>query len=128
MSLQDALEEALSAVPDCNVVSYIDTSSGLVLRKAVATPVAQEILDRCASVAGAIWSGTALTAFTSESMGLETPSDGIYVLRGPRHSYIFARSAKYEDHSICFRCGVEAKPEDLVAASRQALGQIADAY
>ncbi|GGE37370.1 hypothetical protein [Actibacterium pelagium] len=128
MSLQDALDAALESVPDCKVVGYIDISSGLVLRKAVETPVAQEILDRIASVASALWQGTQLPGFVAEQLKLSEPSDGLFLLAAPRQTYLFAQSPKHEEHAICFRCGTDIKAAELFKAAKPAIKAISNAF
>jgi len=128
MALQDALDAALDSVPDCKVVSYIDIASGLVLRKAVDAPVAQEILDRSAAVAQALWQGGSLAGFTGDHLGVTDLSEGVFVVKAPRQTYLFARTPKYDDHAICFRCGTEVLPEDLLNAAKPTIKAIADAF
>lgn len=128
MSLQDALDAALDAVPDCKVVGYIDISSGLVLRKAVESPVAQEILDRIAAVASALWKGREFSGFVSEQLKLSEPSDGMFLLSAPRQTYLFAQSPKHDEHAICFRCGTDVEASELYKAAKPAIKAITDAF
>lgn len=128
MSLQDALDAALESVPDCKVVGYIDISSGLVLRKAVDSPVAQEILDRIAAVASALWQGREFPGFVSEQLKLSEPSDGLFLLSAPRQTYLFAQSPKHDEHAICFRCGTDVEATELFQAAKPAIKAIIDAF
>ena len=129
MSLQKALDAALETVPQCNIVCYVDIGSSLVLRKAVSSPVAQEILDRCAGVASCLWGAKSHPQYM-DALKEQSDSDAssIYVLKGPRHTYVFARSTKYEDHAICFRCTEDCRPSALIEATKDVIGVITDAY
>ena len=131
MSLDKALQEAMSSVPECLAAGYVDMSTGMLLAVKTVDSHPQEVIDMVAAATADLFQGSNVTAIEDafkKSRGTTKDTDHYFkemIVFSENLLHWFGRTKKYEEHVICFVCRKSANVGMVIAKSRMAIEKVA---
>ncbi|MEZ5934116.1 MAG: hypothetical protein R3F54_19700 [Alphaproteobacteria bacterium] len=101
--LDQALDDAMTSVPDCLVAGFLDIATGVLVKARSAASQPQEVFDLVAAAAAKLFHDPDLAAIEScISAGSEADDDGVsceeIVLVSGQLLYLLTRSKANRDH------------------------------
>ncbi|MCK5641368.1 MAG: hypothetical protein KAJ19_11240 [Gammaproteobacteria bacterium] len=133
MSLEKALSDAISTIPECLAAGYVDMSTGMLLGVKTVDSHPQEILDLVAAATADLFQGTTVVAIEDHfkgSRGLKQDDNHYFqeiVVFSDNLIHVFLRTKKYPEHVIAFVSRKNANIGMMLTKTRLAVGGIADA-
>lgn len=131
MSLDKAVSEAMSAVPDCIAGAYVDMATGLVLAARTVDPMPQQMVDLMAAATADMFQGRTVTEV----------EDGVHALRGTAREnghffeeilvmsanliHVFIRARQHPTHALAFVCRKHANVGMVLAKARMQVDRVA---
>ena len=108
MSLEKALAQSMSDIPECMAAGYVDMSTGMLLAVKTVDSHPSEVLDLVAAATADLFQGTNVTAIEklfNKSRGL--PDEGHHyfneiMVNSDNLIHVFMRGKKYSDHALVF--------------------------
>lgn len=133
MSLDKALADAASAVPECLAAGYVDMSTGMLLGVKTVDSHPQEVLDMVAAATADLFQGSSVVEIENhfkKARGNEEDEAHYFhemLIMSENLLHVFIRTKKYPDHVVTFVSRKSANIGMLLAKSRASIETIADA-
>lgn len=132
MSLDEAFQNAISAVPECVASGCVDMSTGMLLGSQSTDAHSQSSLDVIAAATAELFGGTSVGEIESmfrKARG-KKESDGHYyqeiVVFSEKLVHVFLRTKNYPEHVVVFVCRKDANPGIVLAKTRMVLDSVAN--
>jgi hypothetical protein len=126
MSLEKALNQAQSQIPDCLAAGYVDMSTGMLLGVKTVDSHPSEVLDLVSAATADLFQGTNVTAIENifkKARGVN--NDDRYfqeiVVFSTNLLHVFLRGKKTKSHAAVFVCRASANIGMVLAKSRASL-------
>lgn len=110
-NLDQAIQTAISGIPECLAAGYVDVSSGMLLAVKTIDSHPREVLDLVAAATADIFQGpnvSMIEQLFKKARGLPADSDHHYfqeiIVNSENLLHIFMRGKRYPDYIICFVC------------------------
>ncbi|MEE9389124.1 MAG: hypothetical protein V3U96_10990 [Paracoccaceae bacterium] len=133
MSLDKALQEAMTGIPECLASGYVDMQSGMVLGVHTVDSHPQEVLDTLAAATADLFQGASVVHIENmfkKFRGTEKDESHYFhemFIFSENLLHVFMRTKKYPDHVVCFVCRKNANPGMVLTKSRMALDPVSAA-
>ena len=131
--LDDALQQAMSAVPDCVAVGFVDLNSGMVLSIKTVDSHPSEVFDFLAAATSDLFQGpnvVAIEEIFKKARGLST-SDYHYfqeiIVNSENLIHVFIRT-KNQQQVICYVCRKGANLGMVLTKARTGLPAVEAAF
>ncbi len=129
-SLDNALQQAITAVPECVAGGYVDLSSGMLLGIKTVDSHPQEVLELLAAATADLFQGS--NVVTIENMFKKArgvPMDDYHyfqemIVNSDNLIHIFIRGKSNQDHVATFVCRKSANLGMVLTKARSAMPQI----
>ena len=133
MSLDQAIKNAQSNVPECVSVGYVDMSTGMLLSVSTVDSHPSEVLDLVAAATADLFQGQSVT--TIEKMFRKArgqPEDGSHYFQeilvfSDNLLHVFLRSKKYPSQAAVFVCRASVNIGMALTKSRSSMSGIEEA-
>lgn len=110
-NLDQAIQTAIGAVPECLAAGYVDVSSGMLLAVKTIDSHPREVLDLVAAATADIFQGPNVSMIEQlfrKARGLPVDAQHHYfqeiIVNSENLLHIFMRGKRYPDYIICFVC------------------------
>lgn len=133
MSLNQALQNAVSEVPECVAAGYVDLTTGMLLGIKTVDSHPSEIMDILAAATADLFQGTNVTTIESlfkKARGVENDGHHYFqemIIMSDNLVHVFARMKNNEEHVICFVCRKSVNLGMALTKSRACMPKIAAA-
>ena len=134
MSLDDALQRAMTAVPDCVAAGFVDLSSGMVLSIKTVDSHPSEVFDFLAAATTDLFQGPNVSAIESifkKARGLPDNTDHHYfqeiIVNSENLIHVFIRGKK-QQQVICYVCRKGANLGMVLTKARAGLPSVEAAF
>lgn len=134
MSLDAAIQQATTQVPECVAAGYVDMSTGMLLGVKTVDSHPQQVLDLVAAATSDLFQGSNVVAIEQlfdQSRGMSRDQTHHYfqeiVVFSDNLLHVFLRGKKYTDHAVTFVCRKNANVGMVLTKARMALGGLEDA-
>ncbi len=130
MSLDKALQTAMTGVPECLASGYVDMDSGMVLSVQTVDSHPQEVIDTLAAATADLFQGASVTYIENifkKFRGTEGDDSHYFqemFIFSENLLHTFIRTKKYPSHVICFVCRKNANPGMVLTKSRMSVDAI----
>lgn len=130
MSLDKAINQASSQIPECVAAGYVDMSTGMLLAVKTVDSHPAEVLDLVAAATADLFQGTNVTSIEKlfkKSRGL--PQDDYHyfqeiVVFSQNLLHVFMRCKKNSNHAVVYVCRASANIGMVIAKSRMSLATV----
>ncbi len=130
MSLESALQQAVTSIPECVAGGYVDLSSGMLLGIKTVDSHPQEVLELLAAATADLFQGS--NVVTIENMFKKArgvPMDNYHyfqemIVNSDNLIHIFMRGKSNQDHVATFVCRKSANLGMVLTKARSALPQV----
>lgn len=110
-NLDQAIQTAISAIPECLAAGYVDVSSGMLLSVKTIDSHPREVLDLVAAATADIFQGPNVSMIEQlfrKARGLPPDANAHYfqeiIVNSENLLHIFMRGKRYPDYIIVFVC------------------------
>lgn len=110
-NLDQAIQTAISSIPECLAAGYVDVSSGMLLSVKTIDSHPREVLDLVAAATADIFQGSNVSMIEQlfrKARGLPPDANAHYfqeiIVNSENLLHIFMRGKRYPDYIICFVC------------------------
>ena len=127
MSLDAALANAISTVPECVAGGYIDLASGMLLGVKTVDSHSGEVMDLLAAATSDLYQGSNVTAIENifkKARGTSNDPHHYFqeiLINSDNLIHVFMRAKKSEDQVACFVCRKSANLGMVLTKARQAM-------
>jgi hypothetical protein len=110
MSLESALQQAISNIPECLAGGYVDLTTGMLLGIKTVDSHPQEVMDFLAAATSDLFQGpnvVSIEKIFKKARGKESETHHYFkeiVVLSENLLHIFMRCKKKQDHVVCFVC------------------------
>lgn len=110
MALEDALQKAISAIPECLAAGYVDLATGMLVGVKTVDSHPQEVLDFLAAATSDLFQGSNVVSIENafkKARGTESDMKHYFqeiVVLSENLTHVFLRSPKTQDHVAGFVC------------------------
>ncbi len=134
MSLDKALADAVSKIPECLAAGYVDMSTGMLLGVKTVDSHPQEILDMVSAATADLFQGPTVVAIEEhfkKARG-QKADDGVHffqeiIVFSENLLHVFLRTKAYPDHVICFVSRKNANIGMVLTKARMAVDPVSAA-
>lgn len=133
MSLDKALNQASSQIPECLAAGYVDMSTGMLLAVKTVDSHPSEVLDLVAAATADLFQGTNVTAIEKmfkKSRGLPQDDNHYFqeiIVFSQNLLHVFMRGKKNTNHAVVYVCRASANIGMVIAKSRMSLATVESA-
>ena len=133
MSLDKAIADAVSKVPECLAGGYVDMSTGMLLGVKTVDSHPQEILDMVAAATADLFQGQSVVAIEDhfKSARGQKKDDAHFfqeiIVFSDNLIHVFIRTKKFPDHVMVFISRKNANIGMMLTKARMAIDPITDA-
>lgn len=133
MSLDKAIQKAVSDVPECVAAGYVDMSTGMLLGVKTVDSHPSEVLDLVSAATADLFQGTNVVAIENmfkKERGVAEDDHHYFqevVVFSDNLLHVFLRGKKYSDHAVVFVCRKSANIGMVLTKSRLSLPGLEDA-
>lgn len=130
MSLDKALQQACSQVPECVAGGYVDMTTGMLLGVKTVDSHPAEVLDLVAAATADLFQGSNVVSIEKafkKSRGLPQDDNHYFqemIVFSQNLIHIFMRGKKHNNHALVFVCRASANIGMVISKSRLALPTI----
>lgn len=130
MSLDKAMNQASSQIPECLAAGYVDMSTGMLLAVKTVDSHPSEVLDLVAAATADLFQGTNVTAIEKlfkKSRGLPQDDHHYFqeiVVFSQNLLHVFLRAKKNTNHAVVYVCRASANIGMVIAKSRMSLAMV----
>jgi hypothetical protein len=134
MSLDKALQAAMTTVPECVASGYVDMETGMLLGVNTVDSHPQEILDTLAAATADLFQGPSVTYIESmfkKARGTEGDTAHYFqelFIFSENLLHVFMRSKMFPNHVVAFICRKNANPGMVLTKARMSLEGISAAF
>lgn len=132
MSLDKALQTAMTTIPECLASGYVDMETGMLLGIQTIDSHPQEVLDTLAAATADLFQGSSVVQIENifkKARG--TKSDQHYfnevLVFSENLIHVFMRTKKYQGHVVAFVCRKSANPGMVLTKARMSLEGVSNA-
>lgn len=132
MSVELALQKAITMIPECVAAGYVDLSTGMLLGIKSVDSHPQEVMDILAAATADLFQGSNVLTIESLFKKARGVQDGRHyfqeiIVNSDNLVHIFIRSKDNEDHVSTFVCRKSTNLGMAITKSRQAVEFIQEA-
>lgn len=132
MSLDAALQKAISEIPECVAAGHVDLSTGMLLGIKTVDSHPNEVMDILAAATADLFQGSNVLTIESLFKKARGVQDGKHyfqeiIVNSDNLVHVFIRSKSNEEHVSCFVCRRSVNLGMAVTKARQAVNIIAAA-
>ncbi|MDR3505375.1 MAG: hypothetical protein P4L52_03930 [Acidocella sp.] len=123
--IREAIAAALTDVPGCLAIAFIDISAGVALHIGTATELPPQVQDHLPAASAGLFDHEGLALFDAQISGaaaVKPPRELIANTETTTH--VFLRGQTYPDYGAVFVCSRDANFGYLLYKARAALAQI----
>jgi hypothetical protein len=130
MSLDKAINQASSQIPECLAAGYVDMSTGMLLAVKTVDSHPAEVLDLVAAATADLFQGTNVTAIEhmfNKSRGLSQDNNHYFqeiIVFSKNLLHVFLRGKKNPNHAVVYVCRASANIGMVIAKSRMSLAGV----
>lgn len=130
MSLDKALNQASSQIPECLAAGYVDMATGMLLAVKTVDSHPSEVLDLVAAATADLFQGTNVTAIEKlfkKSRGLPADDHHYFqeiIVFSQNLLHVFMRGKKNTNHALVYVCRASANIGMVIAKSRMSLAAV----
>ncbi len=130
MSLDKALNKAVSEIPECVAAGYVDLTTGMLLGIKTVDSHPAEVMDILAAATADLFQGANVTTIESlfkKARGIENNGHHYFqemLILSDNLLHIFSRMKNNEEHVICFVCRKSVNMGMALTKSRTAAIEI----
>lgn len=130
MSLDKAIQQACSQVPECVAGGYVDMTTGMLLGVKTVDSHPAEVLDLVAAATADLFQGSNVVSIEKafkKSRGLPQDDNHYFqemIVFSQNLIHIFMRGKKHNSHALVFVCRASANIGMVISKSRLALPTI----
>lgn len=130
MSLDKAIQQAISAVPECVAAGYVDLESGMLLGAKTVDSHPAEVLDVVAAATADMFQGTNVTLIESmfkKSRGVKDDGHHYFqemIIMSDNLIHVFLRSKANEEHILVLVCRKSANMGMVLTKSRSVIADV----
>ncbi len=130
MSLDKAIQQACSQVPECVAGGYVDMTTGMLLGVKTVDSHPAEVLDLVAAATADLFQGSNVVSIEKafkKSRGLPQDDNHYFqelVVFSQNLIHIFMRGKKHTNHALVFVCRASANIGMVISKSRLSLPTI----
>jgi hypothetical protein len=134
MSLDKALQTAMSTVPECVASGYVDMETGMLLGVNTVDSHPQEILDTLAAATADLFQGPSVVYIENafkKTRGNESDASHYFqemFIFSENLLHVFMRTKKFPTHVVCFVCRKNANPGMVLTKARMSLDAVSAAF
>lgn len=127
MSLDSALQQSITQVPECVAAGYVDMGTGMLLAVKTVDSHPSEVLDLVAAATADLFQGSNVVAIEKmfkRSRGLKEDDHHYFqemLVFSDNLLHVFMRGKKYADHAVVFVCRKNANIGMALTKARMAL-------
>jgi len=127
MSLDKALQTAMSGVPECLASGYVDMETGMVLGVHTVDSHPQEVLDTLAAATADLFQGSSVVGIENlfkKARGTEKDENHYFqeiFVFSDNLLHVFMRTKKFPGHVCCFVCRKSANPGMVLTKARMSM-------
>ena len=127
MSLDKALQSAMSNVPECVASGYVDMETGMLLGVNTLDSHPQEVLDQLAAATADLFQGSSVSAIEKifkKVRGTEGDKNHYFqevFVFSENLLHVFMRTKKYPNHVVTFVCRKSANPGMVLTKARMSV-------
>ena len=133
MSLDKALQSAMSNVPECVASGYVDMETGMLLGVNTLDSHPQEVLDQLAAATADLFQGSSVSAIEKifkKVRGTEGDKNHYFqevFVFSENLLHVFMRTKKYPNHVVTFVCRKSANPGMVLTKARMSVEALSSA-
>ena len=133
MSLDNAIQKAVTSVPECVAAGYVDMSTGMLLGVKTVDSHPTEVLDLVSAATADLFQGSnvqAIEKLFKKSRGLAEDDHHYFqeiIVFSDNLLHVFLRGKKYNEHAVVFVCRKSANIGMVLTKARLSLGGLEDA-
>ncbi|PID36368.1 MAG: hypothetical protein CR993_05845 [Rhodobacterales bacterium] len=132
MSLDKALQTAMSGIPECLASGYVDMDTGMLLGVQTVDSHPQEVLDLLAAATADLFQGASVVQIEQIFKNARgTQNDDHYfneiLVFSDNLIHMFMRAKQYPGHVCTFVCRRSANPGMVMTKARMALDNVSGA-
>jgi hypothetical protein len=132
MSVELALQKAITVIPECVAAGYVDLRTGMLLGIKTVDSHPQEVMDILAAATADLFQGPNVITIESLFKKARGVEDGRHyfqeiIVNSDNLVHIFIRSKDNEEHVSCFVCRKSTNLGMAVTKSRQSVVFIQEA-
>jgi len=130
MALEQALQKAIAAVPECLAGGYVDLSTGMLLGVRTLDSHPKEIMDILAAATADLFQGenvVTIERLFKKARGLQQDDHHYFqelIVNSDNLIHVFLRGKKNEEHVLCLVCRKSANMGMVLTKSRQVIGEV----
>lgn len=130
MALDDALQRAQQAVPECVALGYVDMTTGMLLAIKTLDSHPQAVIDLVAAATADLFQGPSVTSIEKlfrRSRGQAESGEHYFkeiIVFSENLLHVFLRGRKYREHAVVFVCRASANIGMVLSKSRLTLGDL----
>lgn len=127
MSLDKALQDAISSIPECVAAGYVDLTTGMLLGVKTVDSHPAEVLEVVAAATADLFQGTNVVLIENmfkKARGVENDGHHYFqemIVNSDNLIHIFLRSKSNEEHVVCFVCRKSANLGMVLTKSRTSI-------
>jgi hypothetical protein len=126
MSLENALQKAITTVPECVAAGYVDMGTGMLLGAKTVDSHPQEVLDLVSAATADLFQGpnvVAIEQLFKKARGIK--DDGTHyfheiIVFSENLIHVFQRCKQHTDHATVYVCRKSANIGMVISKSRMA--------
>jgi len=132
-TFDDALNQAVLAVPDCVAAGYVDLNSGMMLGIRTVDSHPSEVVDLLAAATLDLFQGDNVTTIEGVFRKARGLNEGEYhyfkeiIVNSENLIHVFMRSKKDQSHVICFVCRLSANLGMVLSKARSQVSKLEQA-
>jgi len=130
-NLDNALQTAITNIPECVAAGYVDLSTGMLLGIRTVDSHPQEVMELLAAATADLFQGSNVTIIENmfkKSRGIDVNNGHHYfqeiIVNSDNLIHIFLRSKNNEEHVVCFVCRKSANLGMAITKARSSMPQV----
>jgi hypothetical protein len=132
MSIELALQRAITEIPECVAAGYVDLSTGMLLGIKTVDSHPAEVMDILAAATADLFQGTNVLTIESLFKKARGVQDGRHyfqeiIVNSDNLVHVFIRSKSNEEHVSCFVCRKSVNLGMAITKARQSVVFLQDA-
>lgn len=132
MSVELALQKAITEIPECVASGYVDLSTGMLLGIKTVDSHPSEVMDILAAATADLFQGQNVLTIEGLFKKARGVQDGRHyfqeiIVNSDNLVHVFIRSKNFEDHVSCFVCRRSVNLGMAITKARQAVVYIQEA-
>ncbi len=129
-NIENALQKAVQAVPDCVAAGYVDLESGMLIGVKTVDSHPSEVLDMLAAATAEMFQGpnvVAIERMFKKARGMENDDSHYFqemIVNSDNLIHLFVRAKTNPEHVACFVCRRTANLGMILTKGRQQMNEL----